>query len=805
MTEDANRQKRATGSACFALHRNSIQLRPRFLRRNLRYILDSHERLLHPELNERASEDMIANEKRDWGWDFPTTEMLEEYMNGNTPILQLESLQIRSPGSKTSVRKRRHDEHSNQADGLEWLPPPDADNVWPCTVGVAVSIPKDNQSSRRQIHFESVPATLIRCARDDKRPSFDVWLAKPLFIRIEKLFVVTDSGGNGTRSWKRTITASYQLDITVQCEDSEDSSNFLGLLESKDASSYHGAPGSEAVLKATWNDLPACPPHVKMLPLKRAKGHKSLELDHKMGVAMGWISRRDYLNTYNKVWAAKRDSSRQLPTPSASDDMEKVGKRYSIAWKFRDTSATKVMTVQSVSCPICKDSRDYDQISRLMLHCMHHHPQFSFEREDEINEPDSPIFRATIWLDAAPQAHDKPNEDEDVNISWVAPSRPFNIKAYIRGEDDWTGQVRSKSKKGGARQAKEKEVSSVLPPQPSRKRPAPEEVEDLPEHKAKKHCVPHVPGVRFYRKISKQLIRPGEFLAESDDDVDESWLAQAQAPALEDLGVCGASKAFTMAFDQHLAREQSDSSVLTRDALVRFARHHTDELKDVQWQRLFRAKLNQLRAFGIIGDEIVSYCVQLIQQTSEAERPETSNGPATTRTQKDATNGISTRAHGVLTGQRQANGETTKSQQENVKRPNGTRSKSPENSRIVQRERRKWNVGKTGLREVNMTNGASTPRSTKSPREKTPAQNDLALDDRQRNASHARNQTCTCGKQAKYARGSIACADPVSFPSWQIYSLVTDCSQRCTRKDYHLACVGLERREPAWRCAECSA
>ena len=80
---------------------------------------------------------MIANEKRISGWDFPTREMLEDLMVGEKPVLGLESLQIRHPRSKTSIKKRSH-KRSNNAEGLDWLPDPDVDFTWPCRIGISV-------------------------------------------------------------------------------------------------------------------------------------------------------------------------------------------------------------------------------------------------------------------------------------------------------------------------------------------------------------------------------------------------------------------------------------------------------------------------------------------------------------------------------------------------------------------------------------------------------------------------------------------------------------------------------------------
>lgn len=46
---------------------------------------------------------------------------------------------------------------------------------------------------------------------------------------------------------------------------------------------------------------------------------------------------------------------------------------------------------------------------------------------------------------------------------------------------------------------------------------------------------------------------------------------------------------------------------------------------------------------------------------------------------------------------------------------------------------------------------------------------------------------CTCGRSAKDTRAAVICSN-----------------SKCARKDFHLACVGLERRQIGWKCAECA-
>jgi len=48
------------------------------------------------------------------------------------------------------------------------------------------------------------------------------------------------------------------------------------------------------------------------------------------------------------------------------------------------------------------------------------------------------------------------------------------------------------------------------------------------------------------------------------------------------------------------------------------------------------------------------------------------------------------------------------------------------------------------------------------------------------------NGSCACGKVCTTARGIIYCAN-----------------RQCSRREFHLQCVGLARRRPDWRCSSC--
>lgn len=720
MVDNNNTSKRATSHACLALHKSGIRIQPRFLRRNIGQILDSHEALLRRVAGDPPPKEMVANIKRDWGWDFPTTGMLNDWMRGNKPNLQIESLQLRQRGLRASTRERSRT-HANDRNDLQWLPDPAADAVWPCTVTVSVM----SVQPKKQVYIESQPAKILQRSGETGSLAFDIDLVRPFSIEIDQLFVVTETGFNGSRSWKKTLTTSYVLDISTQCQDSHDMAEFLSRLEKRPCSAYDDALTNEGVLKATWEGLPTCPQSGHMLQLRRAKGHRLLQLDYMLSAEMGWISRcNSLLKLYNRVYEAKKSRSPSTPVQDPCQDNEKTLVRHRIEWNFQDNATTRSLIVKVLSCPFCRDGKHFTRFERLMLHCQTYHSHFTFDPEYSTPATDDALFRATIAISLAPQSEHA--EDASMEMDWVAPARPFNLRAHIRREDNWTSQSRPKGRKRAGRPRKEHNITSSSSVPPSRKRPAPDEIPDLPHRAAKRHCVPHVPSVSFYRTASKRPVQPGEYLADSDNEIDESWLAQKEGSALEGMGITGAAKQFTIAFHQHLKHEQSESSMLARDAILRFVRSYRERLKDADWGNLFCAKLKQLRKGGIIGGEIVTACAQILSSVTplalkQIEGRDTADG---------AENVLDERSGPLAApvGSRQrSNGMKEQSKVDGSQLHTDAASHAGTSARVVVTDRKKWTGGKSfpngsqkdmPLPAINMRNEPDTPKLRRAKQQK---------------------------------------------------------------------------------------
>ncbi|KAK0268995.1 hypothetical protein LTR91_010660 [Friedmanniomyces endolithicus] len=775
-------RRRFAANAC--LYRSLAAREPRlFLQRNLNTVLDAHQqRLLEvttattdgPVALALASarEAMIANERWKAGWDFPTREMLDDLTKGLRPVLGIEGMRLRLLGSKGDGGGEGGDGRQVRSPndvGLDWLPGPDLAFRLPCQI--LVTVLDSRTSSKREAFRVARRCVVSQHVDDGDEASFDVELAEPIRIELDQLLVETESGTNGFRHWKRTMTAKYSLEVTIHCQDSDQSAELLSRLHSRPADDFKGGLARDGRIKAVWEDLPSCPPTGRLLPLKRTQGHKSVELKYGMDISMGWSRRRDTpLERYNR----SRDmQNHQLLTPSSSDVQVSgvvKGKQHVVRYVRQMGVETWSMVQEDLKCIFCArrggPADTYNSksalkdpattLDRLLLHYWSCHSFYEWEKvaspesSRAEQEPVTIEIRPKKRQIAIPISSDTPKEE----YNWIAPNRPFDIKAHLAGDERWTDGCHSKSGDSRARRG------APRPPQPEPRAAAPairpKDVAILPPRKRQKFAMPVDSDVTFYHSSSKAPVRPGELLSESEDgDGVDDRLVQSQRWLLKQHGLSAGAVAFHEAFHRHLDIEQPAGRAGRRDAVIRFAKKQMIVDRSPEWLGAFQEKLALLLRHGVIDRETMVYCLGLIDV--EYVAPGAAKG------------GVGGKAAEGVGG---GDGDTVmkdvglhEKPQNDTRRTNGKAAE-----RLIPppiKKRKKHSNGSV------MTNGSDqTKRRHPSSDPITPAM------------SHA----CICGKRAESGRGSIACDNP-----------------HCARGNFHLACVGLERREVGWWCEECSA
>jgi hypothetical protein len=509
----------------------------------------------------------------------------------------------------------------------DWLPDPGIDFRAPCLITLMFINTGKDLNQKERIHVDTRCGVIESSKTGSKDRVFEVTLDEGFAIEVEKIFVTIDKSSNGTYRWKRSIPSHYQLNVEIKCHDHDDAIRFLSLLENKPASKYRRSlTEKDATLRATWLALPECPPIGKSLRLLRSDGVVHA-VDTKYGVelSMGWSRKQDLpLVAYAKSRrAAVVPEEDQLPTPSASDESDNTPKEYIITYVFMNERSH---TMKNLQCPLCatgpslRARHEFSSFDRLHTHFLLWHDHFQPQVEDA-EEDSSSVIRKTVHLTFATKPAEAQIQPmyEGEEEQWIAPQRPFDEKAYLKGEDTWTGHPKLKpmtkhdlkAERAQLHALKKQTSATSLPqiPMRSNNRPAPSAVLDIPNLPKPRWPLPKVPGIRFYRTKSKRPFESDEDVSESDEDVDESWLQAHKRDDMSSLPLSAGAKDFYQDWNLTLAQDDFPADVFAKEFLVRFARKFRAKLgQDDEYYDEFAKMVNRLHSLNFIDEEVRNYC-----------------------------------------------------------------------------------------------------------------------------------------------------------------------------------------------------
>ncbi|KAK4631448.1 hypothetical protein CLAFUW4_03251 [Fulvia fulva] len=566
---------------------------PSFLERNLRHALDSHERELAREratANSNAPAAMLEPRRtRSHAWDPPSDRIMDELMQANKAKVRIKSISLQDP-ARAAASSGRQVKKSQSRDQPEWLQEPDQLRV-PCQVVVTVN---DVRSQKRTISTAARQGTITKHGRS----TFDITFKDCFVISADDLKSHTSSFTEAGH-WTKALHKNHSMEFGIHCQDSDDTAEFLSQLEGRPITEFLTAPGNEGIVKCNWAGLPGLPDSEEALPLHRAKGHHEINLKYVARIDMAWNKRESPLTTYNKVLRRARNEARRLTTPS--EDLERAGGKTLVKYAYRQGLETKGMPVNHLRCIFCTQEPEHATFERLHLHYLTRHDHFQYEIRLEVDHNGDDLRTIRISHE-----DDRPTTNEK-EFEWEAPHRAFDISAHLEGTNSWTVRNTKKTNSKGA--GKHHKVQPTILARPKKRDIAPEDVEEIPTCIKKRHVVPRVPGVKFYRTKSKQSVKPGTELSDSEDDVDETWQLQHQQKQRARLGASKVAQQFNELFNKHLDVEgQPQSDVLVRDAVVRFVRQHAKQLAQPGWREEFDSKLKLLQRVNIVDAATVEYC-----------------------------------------------------------------------------------------------------------------------------------------------------------------------------------------------------
>lgn len=443
----------------------------------------------------------------------------------------------------------------------------------------------EEQSDRkRAIATDAVPATVVIQNVDGKR-SLRIDM-QPFVIPISRLKLNVKQD---MTSWHHTLFARYRVKLCFMCHNSNDAAALLSLVESE--CDGLRAPAESCELRSNRTELPTCPPEGALLPLYRGPRHECSEkLKYRLDLQMSWdIQSQSPLTIYNKAFFSFN-----------SRIQDQVGTR-AIVYAFTGTNgqsrATRVMTNECLFCPSRKADATFDELHFHYL-TMHDHFVYAVTHDGE-------TIRVDIeTIDRSGQRPTSSNGD-GFEMNWVQPPITFDLPAYLRGDNVWlTGKPavprrarsvdpeRTIRKASTAATTAPKDASEVLPILPRQR---------------KRFVVPNVPGVTFFRNVSKRRVEPGELLSESDDNLDTEWLETRQRlRKIDNLDVD--TESFVRLFDKHIAEEHPSGDRYLADTLVRFCLRYAQTLEQPIMQKGLALKLQQLLTCGLIHKTTFDYC-----------------------------------------------------------------------------------------------------------------------------------------------------------------------------------------------------
>lgn len=685
---------------------NAPTLQFPYLRRNLRHALDRQNiNLLLENGHDSAAEPAtFSDNKASTKWDFPTTKMLNDVKKGTGPVMSIERLALRHTGS-ARVKPPHQRKELGRTGSPDWLP---AEDEWkaPCQVSVRLQYKSTPKTS---IFHMLKTGHILRHNHPTKDAAFEIVLEDPLKFELGDLGVFKEFQDNdGNNQWKLAREDDQcWLDIRVQCNNSYESAGLLSQLEGRDISEFRDSYAEDGTIRCAWHGLPDLPASGRLLDLKRSQRRKLIGMRYKAEVTMVWTQECQLLVAWNRAFQLQHEESHQLPTPSVSDDSERPRKMRVYYLHRRGAFQAKGATNSGLHCvmPHCRGQLEHSSLDRLMLHYAIHHDHMKFEVDASQSDGNS----AVIFMGPAENISasvNSPNEKQEVE--WQAPSSAFDIKAHLADTKPWKVQVRplrnkdrsvhNTPQKSPRKRGHAVQVAPALriPISPERLRGMvrkPEDVPDLPKVPRRKHKVPRVENVSFYRTLSKQLVPAGAEISDSEAEIDVEWAIQSQRRDQTVLGIDRATQDFNEVFNKHLDEEQPMSHLYTQDAVVRFARKYTPQLSEHKWKAQFQAKLKQFKDQNIINQSTVKYCMDLLK------------GPAAVETVRETTSGG--RSSQALSGQ----GRFVRRDTEST--PERGRAISPP-SQLSTQSRMRWREGKVSQEEKNAANQAAH-RSALSP------------------------------------------------------------------------------------------
>jgi hypothetical protein len=640
------------------LYDNFTHRQPVFLQRNIRKILDHHERSLNILKNRTtnatsvpAATDMLSNNENPRS--LPSMEMLSDATKPTPRTLQVRPIHI--------IKKRWNPDGGRMqlpklvakpmlSDNPTWLPVPNVVQM-KCNVHCRIHVHDvENDKLGDLLHTESHLANLTGVEDDKGEMDFSIDV-KPFAVTEDQMLTIhlANHNTNSGRRWKPKRQPQLVLSLAIDCFNSEDASQLLSVIDPDNSLDTVLSP-AQAQLRAHWKKLSAYP--ISTMSALRHYHHDPLGLSTCLNTKeVGYLLRAEIswspvtklsggpLAMCNHI--VRMSDVRMRPRPPTTThhtqtchityvfDGGPIGSRSVIHAKF--------------SCVFCPDRLPHPTFDRLHFHYLSFHDHFTF-RVHKSAATDHDSVTRTVFIELAKPKYERASDNvcDEREITWINPETPFDLQQYLveGGSNDWASgkqlplktfpkTTRPSYMSKGVARPKASFTDGQLALTTADRQPnvgPPEEVKDIPSRKRKRYVVPTIPNVTIFRAESKREVKPGEGLSESDAEPDDTWLRTKHG--VEDFPqLTGAAREFAGLFDGHLLQDEPRNlaNVHVCEAVVRFVRRFSVQLRQPHLLQELKRKLDELIDMGLISDEYAVYCLALVD---EQKHEHTNGGPA---------------------------------------------------------------------------------------------------------------------------------------------------------------------------------
>ena len=437
-------------------------------------------------------------------------------------------------------------------------------------------------------------------------------LESPFFVKFDELLIKGRKPPNGY------TTQMYDMQFTLLPANATDPwppVDFLAPPPKISQRMEADGPVRFPMLLAQWRKLPQLPETsteslLEGLAYQDGKKYKP-KLSLKLEAA--WSLPSSQLTSYN---ASKRKALSSVPhLPSPVSDHDTLGPIISVTWIFQGLwEHLPPLNFDGYLCPLCQ-RRQSASMDTYDFHLATGHGLFKFKL---VSRTSSAGTRRKIDVEVLIDVTDtfsvkSSNSIRDQReMNWQKPQNLFDLEAFLKGDETWIGKENKSNSRlippSNSGDSAQTDISIAVQSR------AAEEVPDLPPPNRKKFAVPAAPpDIKFFRLTVKRPLREGEYISESDDEMDESWLLQKHNDTIESFSDMSQSeKQFIKLYDRHMLDENLSSNLHFREALIRFCRLNRLWLQEWDMNMEFYKNAARLLMQGLISPQLYRDCANII-------------------------------------------------------------------------------------------------------------------------------------------------------------------------------------------------